>query len=157
MSIVITRIDERLIHGQVAYSWTVEYGIDTLVVVDDEAAQNQIQKMALNLAVPPKKKLSILGTQEAIKFLKDNEKSMERIFVIVKSPKTVYSLIKQGIDIKSINVGGMYFKPGKKQLNKTVYIDEKERQIFLELKELGVEAEIRTSPKDKKIDLYELI
>jgi len=154
---VITRIDERLIHGQVAYSWTVEYSIDRIVVVDDDAAKNQIQKMALSLAVPPSKKLSIFDTLEAVKFFTQNGKTNERIFIVVKSPLTIFNLIKGGMDIKSVNVGGMYFIPGKKQLTKTVYISEEDKQIFLQLKQLGVEAEIRTAPKDKKINLYELI
>lgn len=151
----IVRIDERLVHGQVAYSWTVEYGIDRIVVADDDAAKNQVQKMALSLAVPPKKKFSILETEQAVKFLKGN--SSEKIFLVVKSPSTILDLVNGGVDIKSVNVGGMYYVPGKKQITKTVYLNQNDKQIFLQLKSLGVKAEIRTAPKDKSINLYDFI
>jgi mannose/fructose/N-acetylgalactosamine-specific phosphotransferase system component IIB len=154
---IIVRIDERLIHGQVAYSWTVEYGVDRIIVVDDDASKNQIQKMALSLAVPPKKKFLLLDTVQGSKYLQENSSSTEKNFIVVKGPRTILNLINGGVDIKSVNVGGMYFVPGKQQISKTVYLNEDEKQIFLKLKDLGVEAEIRTSPKDKRLNLYDLI
>lgn len=155
--ISIIRIDERLIHGQVAYSWTVEYGIDRIVVVDDVVSKNQIQKMALGLAVPPKKKLLIFDIEQAAKYLIESAKNQEKDFIVVKNPRTILNLVNRGVGIRTVNVGGMYFMPGKQQISKTVYLNEEEKQIFLQLKNLGIEAEIRTSPKDKKLNLYDLI
>jgi mannose/fructose/N-acetylgalactosamine-specific phosphotransferase system component IIB len=151
----VVRIDERLVHGQVAYTWTVEYGIDRIVVVDDKAVNNQVQKMVLSLAVPPQKRFSLLETKRAIGLLK--KISNEKVFLVVKSPKTILDLIKGGVEIKSINVGGMYYVPGRKKISKTVYINEEDRQVFLQLKDLGVKAEIRTAPKDKSLNLYNFI
>lgn len=59
MSIKLVRIDERLIHGQVAYSWSVEYQVDEIVVVDDELVHDDMQKMLLEMAVPEGKSFNI--------------------------------------------------------------------------------------------------
>ena len=155
--ISVFRIDERLVHGQVAYSWSVEYRIDRIMVIDDKVAKDEIQKMTLRLAVPADKKLSIFSINEAIEFLKKNETTNEKLFIVVKDPEVVLKLIESNITIKSINVGGMYYKEGKKKISKTVYIDDKDIEVFKKLRQAGVEAEIRTSPKDKKINLYKYI
>ena len=154
---LMLRIDERLIHGQIAYSWTIEYKIDRIMVVDDVVAKDQLYRMTLGMAVPAGKKLSIFETEQAIQFFIDNAKSQERIFIVVKSPKTVLDLVKAGVPIQSVNVGGMYFKADKQKLTKAVYVSDEDKQIFRQLINLGVEVEIRTAPKDKKINLDQLI
>ncbi len=157
MSIELARIDERLVHGQVAYSWSVAYDVDTIMVVDDVCAKNEMQKMLINMAVPKGKKGLIFTTDEAILYFKDGKDSNEKIFIVVKGPNTYLNLVKGGVKLNSINVGGMYFKPGKKQLSKTVYVDEEDIKTFKEMESLGVESEIRTSPSDKSINIYNLI
>jgi PTS system N-acetylgalactosamine-specific IIB component/PTS system mannose-specific IIB component len=157
MSIEVARIDERLVHGQVAYSWSVAYDVNAIMVVDDVCAKDEMQKMLINMAVPKGKKSLIFTTDEAILYFKDGKDRNEKIFIVVKSPNTYLSLVKGGVKLKSINVGGMYFKPGKKQLSKTVYVDEDDIKTFKEIESLGVESEMRTSPSDKSINLYKLI
>ena len=60
MTIVGCRIDGRLIHGQVANLWTTKLNVSRIMVIDDEVAQNDIEKSGLKLATPPGVKLSIL-------------------------------------------------------------------------------------------------
>ncbi|MEB6551352.1 PTS sugar transporter subunit IIB [Heyndrickxia sporothermodurans] len=156
MTIAVTRIDERLIHGQVAYSWSVEYQVSSIVVIDNQLATDETQKLLLGLAVPAGKKHAVLNVDDAIKYIEENE-NKERIFIVVKSPSTLVQLVNNGGKLTSINVGGMYYKPGKKEISKTVYIDDQDREDFLALKEHGIECEIRTSPKDKSKNLFDFI
>jgi|SRR5690625_366118 len=152
MSIVVARIDERLIHGQVAYSWSVAYRVTQIIVVDDEVANDPTQVMLLEMAVPAGKKHAILTVDDAVNYIQKQPET-ERIFVVVKKPDIYLELIEKGIKIPSINVGGMYYKKGKKEIGKTVYIDEDDKKVFLEIMEKGVPCEIRTSPNDKSRDL----
>ena len=156
MAITVTRIDERLIHGQVAYSWSVAYQITQIVVVDNEVAKDPTQVMLLELAVPTGKKHAILTVDDAVNYLNQQPQS-EKILLVVKGPDTLISLVDKGIELVSINVGGMYYKAGKKEISKTVYVDSNDEAAFLNLKEKGIVCEIRTSPSDKSINLFDRI
>ncbi|MEG6532739.1 PTS sugar transporter subunit IIB [Caldibacillus thermoamylovorans] len=155
MSIELVRIDERLIHGQIAYSWSTAYQVSQIIVVDDEIAQDPTQKMLLGMAVPRGKKHAILSIEEASEFLKDG--TNEKVFIVVKSPQILLELLQNGIHLPSINIGGMYFKTGKKEISKTVYLNNEDIEIFKKIKEFDVPCEIRTSPSDKSIDLFKHI
>ncbi|MFM1652888.1 PTS system mannose/fructose/N-acetylgalactosamine-transporter subunit IIB [Brevibacillus sp. B_LB10_24] len=157
MAITVTRIDERLIHGQVAHSWSVEYRVDRLVVVDDILAGDEMQKMIMSLAVPAGKKHSFLSKEEAVPFLQNSESANEKIFLIVKKPHTLLYLVEHGVKIPSINVGGMYYAENKRQIAKTVYVSDEDVKVFEQLKDHGVACEIRTSPQDKSVNLFDLI
>ncbi|GLL51771.1 MAG: PTS sugar transporter subunit IIB [Tetragenococcus koreensis] len=151
MNIAITRIDERLIHGQVAYSWSVEYQVDEIVVVDDEIVHDDMQKMLLEMAVPKGNSLQILSVEQAADYLKGSEH--KKVFLVVKTPQIILDLVKKGVHFDSINIGGMYYKEGKEQITKTVYVDNNEKQIFKELASEGILLDVRTAPGDKSIDL----
>jgi len=153
--IVITRIDERLVHGQIGASWAIVYNIDRVVVVDDEAANSEIERITFELAIALPRRLSLLKMDDAVKFL--NEKTNERLLIVTKSPHAVLNLIRNGVDIKSVNVGGMYFLPGRKRITRAVYLNDDDKSVFLELKKAGIEAEIRCAPHDRSIDLYRSI
>ncbi|WP_285766140.1 PTS sugar transporter subunit IIB [Peribacillus sp. SI8-4] len=153
MSIVVTRIDERLIHGQVAYSWSVAYQITEYLVVDDEAANDPNQILLLSMAVPSGKNHAILSVEDAVSHL-DAQPDSVKTFIVAKSPHVLLSLIEKGITLLSINVGGMYYKAGKQEISKTVYVDEEDKSVFRRIRDHGVACEIRTSPSDKSIDLF---
>ena len=151
MSIALTRIDERLIHGQVAYSWSVAYQVDEIVVVDDQIVNDEMQKMLLEMAVPEGKEFKLLSIMEAVDYLKENNST--KTFLVVKTPQVILDLVKSGVAFESINVGGMYFKAEKEEMTKTVYVSEDEKIIFRELGTKGVQLDLRTAPGDKSIDL----
>lgn len=157
MAIAIARIDERLVHGQVAYSWSVAYQVDTIIVVDDLCAADEMQKMLIHMAIPKGKMGAVLSVADAIQYFKEGKDARQKVFLVAKSPETYLKLVEGGVPLKEINVGGMYFKDGKKQISKTVYVDEKEEEVFRRLEKLAVRSEIRTSPSDKSINLYHLI
>ena len=71
--IKLARIDDRLLHGQVAFTWVSSLGIDCIVVANDKVAKDDFQKMAMGLAKPPSAKLHILSLADAILFLNDSK------------------------------------------------------------------------------------
>lgn len=152
--ITIARIDERLIHGQVAYAWSVAYKSEAIMVIDDEIADDTFQKTLLEMACPAGVKCLIYNTEKAAEMLKKYEK--RKIFVVVKHPRTLLALAKKDCGLQSVNVGGLYFKEGRRQLAKTIYVDEEMENIFNELHQLGVKLETRTTPTDAENDLMDL-
>jgi mannose/fructose/sorbose-specific phosphotransferase system IIB component len=153
--ITIARIDERLIHGQVAYSWTTAYKSEAVMAVDDEVAKDPFQRDLLKMACPQSMKCFVVGSQKAVELL--GKYAKRKIFVVARHPRTYLELVEAGVDIPEINVGGIYFKEGRRQLSKTVYVDDEMADVFRALAAKGVALENRTSPTDPKNDLMKLL
>lgn len=153
--ITIARIDERMIHGQVAYAWTTAYKSQAVMAIDDEIAKDTFQKSLLEMACPSGLKCFVVSTDKAVELLKKYEG--KKIFVVVKHPSTYLKLVEAGIQIESINVGGIYFKEGRRQLSKTVYVDEEMVEAFKKLHDAGVRLEIRTHPSDTSVDFMSVL
>jgi len=153
--ITVARIDERLIHGQVAYAWTVAYKSEIIMVVDDEVSKDQFQVSLLQMACPAGVKCAVCDVDRGAELLKKHE--ARKIFVVVKHPRTLLALHERGVEIPEINVGGLYFKEGRRQLSKTVYVDPEMEEVFSKLHEAGIALENRTHPNDSKEDLMKLM
>lgn len=153
--ITVARIDERLIHGQVAYAWTVAYKSEIIMVVDDEVSKDQFQVSLLQMACPTGVKCAVCDVARGAELLKKHE--ARKIFVVVKHPRTLLALHERGVKLTEINVGGLYFKEGRRQLSKTVYVDAEMEEIFRKLNDAGVALENRTHPNDGKEDLMKLL
>ena len=153
--ISLARIDERLIHGQVAYSWTMAYKSDAVMVIDNDVAKDRFQVDLLAMACPTDLKCFVVDEEKAIELL--GKYANKKFFIVVKHPRTLLHLVKSDIKLESVNVGGLYFKDGRKQYTKTVYLDDEMQNIFKELSSAGVALETRTAPTDDFVDLMELL
>ncbi|GMG61380.1 PTS sugar transporter subunit IIB [Tetragenococcus halophilus] len=98
------RVDDRLIHGQVAMVWTKELNAPLLVVTNDEAAKNEVTQMTLKMAVPNGIKLLIRSVDEAIDVFNDPRGKDRRIFVIVNSVSDATKIAQNVESIESVNV-----------------------------------------------------
>lgn len=98
------RVDDRLIHGQVAVVWTKELNAPLLVVANGEAAKNEVMQMTLKMAVPNGMKLLIRSVDDAIDVFNDPRGKDKRIFIIVKSVADATKIAKNVTDIESVNV-----------------------------------------------------
>ena len=100
MSILNIRIDERLIHGQVATVWTNQLNITRILVIDDLAAVDDIQKIALKMACPSSSRLSILNAERAVQRLNENAYDKDRLMIIMRGPATARKVL-DGAFLKS--------------------------------------------------------
>lgn len=158
MPIVLFRIDDRLIHGQITVAWSMISNPDIIAVVSDRVASNKIQRSALELAAPIGVDVVIYSISQAIKELgPKSSKSKKRVFIIVPSPEDALKLVEQGVEVKSINVGQMGFTEGKKQISKTLSVDDKDVKAFRKILSKGVEMEHRQLPGNKKVQMETLI
>lgn len=153
--ITFARIDERMIHGQVAYAWPVAYKSDAILAVDDEIAKDAFQKSLLEMAAPKSMRCFVLTIAKAVEFLAKYQN--KKIFIVVKSPATYLEMIKLGAVIPEINVGGIYFAEGRSQISKTVYVDDAMIDVFKQLHALNVKLEVRATPSDTSQDLMSLL
>jgi fructoselysine and glucoselysine-specific PTS system IIB component len=154
--IKLLRIDDRLVHGQVALTWTPSLGADCLVVANDKTAKDEFLKMTMNLAKPASAKLLIKSLDDTIKFLSDERSKHMKIFVLVNSVQDAAVLAKALPEIKSINFGGIRGKEGSKLISKAVAVNDADVTIIKELLAKGIELEVRQVPTDK-VELVEAL
>ncbi|MDQ0177946.1 PTS system mannose/fructose/N-acetylgalactosamine-transporter subunit IIB [Bacillus chungangensis] len=151
------RIDERLIHGQVATMWVNTVKASRIMIVDNAVVKSDLEKMALKTAVPAGMKLSILTVEGAAKNILNGKYQDQRVFLIVKSPSALVGLVKNGVEIDSVNVGNMSAKQGSKQIRKSIGVTEKDVEDFLFLKNNGVKLNAQMVPSDDIVDFSKLI
>lgn len=157
MAIIHVRIDERLIHGQVATVWCNTLGATRIMVVNDSASKDEIQKSVLKLATPPGVKLSVLSIDDAVARIKSGKYDSDKVFVIVKSPDDCIRLIESGISITEINVGNMAFKEGAMQIKKSVNVTKKDIENFKKLNSMGIKLTARMIPDESENNFMDFI
>ena len=146
MSIVHVRVDERLIHGQVANMWTNNLRITRIMVVDEEAAKNDILKMSLKLATPSGVALSVLSVSRAIERIREGGYRGQRVMLEVKSVDTLVRLVKNGIAVEKVNLGNISYAEGKKRVSTYVNLGPEEWQGLRWLQSQGIQVVIQLIP-----------
>ena len=114
--IIHIRIDDRLIHGQVATMWTNNLGATRIMVINDEVANNDLQKSVLRMAAPSNVSTSIISRDTAVKNISSGKYRGQRVFIVVKSPLDILHLVNNGLDIKKVNVGNMSSKSNTEEI-----------------------------------------
>ncbi len=146
------RIDDRLIHGQVTVAWSKHINAQRIVVANDEAAKDDIQRSLLPLAAPPGVDVRIIPLNETADNITD-----KRTMVLVRSPKDALYLLDRGIEIKEINLGNMGFTPGKRNVAKSLSLSEEDIRYLREIESKGIKVYFQMLPQDRKIKLEELV
>lgn len=156
-NILMTRIDNRLVHGQVGVTWVNYLGANLIVVANDEVSTDEVRQNLMDMVVPDvigTRYFSIQKTVDVIHMAADDQ----LIFVVCETPQDVLRLVEGGVPIKKVNIGNMHFSEGKEQISSTVSVDEDDRKTFKRLHELGVELEIRRVPDEKiEVDILKFI
>lgn len=151
------RIDDRLIHGQVATMWSNKLGVTRLMVVNDAVATNDIQKQVLRMAVPAGIASSIISKETAIQNIKAGKYEGQNVLLIVKSPVDLLPFVENGLDIQNINVGNMSSRKDTEVLKPNISVTKEERQAFEKLLEKGIEITTIMTPDDKKTWLKDIL
>ncbi|MEO1769848.1 MULTISPECIES: PTS system mannose/fructose/N-acetylgalactosamine-transporter subunit IIB [Enterococcus] len=155
--IIHIRVDDRLIHGQVATQWTNELGATRIMVINDDVAVNDVQKTVLRMAAPPNVATSIITKQTAATNILAGKYKGQKVLIVVKSPVDLLDLMEMGLPIQTVNVGNMSVREGTRHVRPTVSITETEEAAFKELLNRGVEITTIMVPGDNKIYLKDVI
>lgn len=157
MTIALARIDDRLIHGQVATRWTKETNVKRIIVVSDEVAADMVRKKLLTQVAPPGITAHVVDVAKAIRVYKNPKYAKDRVMLLFTNPTDVMRLVDGGITITSVNIGGMAFRQEKIQVNNAVSVDTKDIKAFKKLNERGIELEVRKVPSDSPLKMMDLI
>ena len=157
MQIGLARIDDRLIHGQVATRWTKETNVTRIIVVSDEVAADTVRKTLLTQVAPPGVTAHVVDVAKMIRVYNNSKHAGERVMLLFTNPTDVERIVEGGVKITSVNIGGMAFRQGKTQVNNAISVDEKDIEAFKKLNERGIELEARKVSTDQKLKMMDLI
>lgn len=150
MPIVSSRVDERLVHGQVAMVWVRVVGADRIIVANDEAVHSQMQIEALLLAKPAGVKLAIVSIQRAIKNILAGKYDADRSFLITKNITDMKRLIAGGIGIKEFNVGNIAPRAGAQKIKNSVYLTPEDIDNLNEMIKAGIKITAQMVPSESE-------
>ena len=157
MEVQLTRIDDRLVHGQVATVWVKMFKIDRILVVSREVTENPIRKTMLQQAAPPGVKIHVITPEKLSEIFYHPLFLNVRVMLLFTNPKEIVQVIQSGVVLTSVNIGGMSYSYGKKMITNAVAVDRDDLTAFRYLASKGIELEIRKVISDSKQDLIELI
>ncbi len=149
-NILLTRIDNRLIHGQVVCNWAGTVGANLIVVVDDETANSETEKNIMKLAASSLGFDSRFFTVQHTIDVIEKANAEQKIFLVCKTPETLRKLIEGGVEIKKVNIGNMHFSEGKKKISDKVYVNDKDMDDLNFIKSKVDEIYIQDTPDFKK-------
>lgn len=147
------RIDHRLVHGQVAFSWTQFLGATRIIVIDDKAANDEFQKMALNMSKPAGVKLNIFTVEKALSKMEKVETLKDIIFIVFGCTHDAARFIEQYPKINEINYGGIAKKEGSQQFSSVIYLNDEEIADTKKILDAGVKIIMQQLPSSKKEEL----
>ncbi|MFP3720664.1 PTS sugar transporter subunit IIB [Niallia circulans] len=151
--IVHIRVDDRLIHGQVATRWATGLKVNRIMVIDDKVAANELEKSVLRMAAPSGVNTSILDVEKAVNNIKNGNYQGQRVLVVIKTPEVAVQLLKAGVDLKQVNIGNLSNRPNTVQIKKSVSLSESERKAVDFLIEKGVEVTAQMVPDDSAANI----
>lgn len=154
--IKLLRVDDRLIHGQVAVSWTSFLGADTIVVANEKAFNDKLMQLAFNMAKPPQAILSIKSLDGAVAVLNNPKHAVRSIFIVVASLQDAIYLAERCPEISSICLGGIRKSEGKKRIEMQVYLDDADVAVMNRLRDMGKEIFLQAVPTENKLTVEEV-
>lgn len=154
---VLTRIDTRLLHGQVATSWTKATKPDRIIVVSDTVSKDELRKKLIEQAAPPGVHAHVIPLKKLVEVYNDPRFGATRALLLFENPQDVLSVVEQGVKFDEVNVGSMAHTVGKVLISNALSLDQNDVETFKKLRDAGVKFDVRKVAADKPADLFKLI
>lgn len=154
-NLVLTRIDDRLIHGQVMTKWLKETGAQNVVIVDDATSNNDFMINVFEQAVPEDIGIGIFNKEDGVTFF--SQPLEAPTIILVKVPETIEYMVDHGIDITEVDLGGMGAKDGRCTLYQYISTSPAEDECFERLLNKGVNVYVQIVPQNEKQSIKPLL
>ena len=157
MNITLARIDDRLIHGQVTTVWSKVANAQRIIICNDDVYNDDVRRTLLRQAAPPGMKVNVVNIEKAVAVYHNPQYQDETVFYLFTNPQDVLTMVQQGVKIATLNIGGMAWRPGKKQLTKAVSLDATDINAFQQLDTMGVKLDLRVVASDPSVNILDKI
>lgn len=155
MPVVLARVDDRLIHGQIVEGWVPFVGADAIYVVDDEICLDEPRCRLMRMILPSGLRLRIISTADLSATLASD--SLSRILILFNSLNSLVSAVENGFRMGNVNVGNIHNLRGGHQITPSVFLNKDDIILVRKLHDLGVMLEVRDVPDGRCHDLFELV
>ena len=155
--IKLVRVDHRLLHGQVAFSWTNGVGANCILVASDTVVHDDVWKTTLKLRKPSGVKLVIKNMADSIAAINSGVTDKYKLIIVVQTIKEAKQLVDGCPSITSINLGNTKESKTTTQVSKQVFLEEEEKAILKDLIKRGIECEIRALVDDNKLNVAHVL
>ena len=155
--IKLMRVDHRLLHGQVAFSWTNALGTDCILIANDSVPTDDIRKTTLKLSKPNGVKLVIKTIDDAIAAINSGVTDKYKLFIIVETIHDAKRMVEGCQTVRAVNLGGTRNAEDKKAISKFIFASESDIEDIRAMLQAGAEVELRQVPSDTKIKAQEVI
>lgn len=156
MNILLSRIDERLIHGQVMTRWITGLYITRIILVDDKIAQDDFMVDVLMLSAPVGVEVVVLSVEDALKFIA-SDTSDAKTMLLFKDIRYVKALADGGFMVPKLNIGNIGSSPVRKGITREVFMSPEEQAIAKELCDKGMQICIQKLPSDREQEIRTLL
>lgn len=157
IKIAHVRVDTRLLHGQVATTWTKTVSPDRIIVVSDGVAHDQLRKTMIEQAAPPGVPANVVPISKMIEVTKDPRFGATKAMLLFENPQDLLAAIEGGVDIKEANIGSMAHSVGKVVVTNAIAMDNADVETLEILHAKGVALEARKVPSDSPVSYEDLI
>lgn len=151
------RIDDRLIHGQVATRWSTGLRVNRIMVIDDAVAANEDEKAILRMAAPVGVNTSILPFEKAVVNIKNGNYEGQRVMLIVKTPEILVKMMQAGVELLPVNIGNLSNRPDTTQYKKSISMTAGELAAVKELLKSGVKVTAQMVPDEPETSIEAFI
>lgn len=157
MSIVLARIDSRLVHGQVLEAWVPYVDADCIVVANNAVAGESFQRMVMQAAVPSSIKLIIGTLEETASILSSADLLRKRVLLLFANSDDALKVRQLGVEFSKLNLGNMHSSAGKDRYTCTIALDQQDIDILKKVEEQGVKIVSQCVPADREQSWHKLI
>lgn len=151
MKIVLARIDNRLIHGQILESWVPTLKANCIIVANDDVAQAVMQKILMEAAVPRGIRVIIDTVDAVAELFKTGELKDARVLLLFASAGDARRAIESGVPAKNLNLGNMHAGSGKMQCSCTIFLDPDDVADLQEIENAGVRITSQCVPSERSV------
>jgi mannose/fructose/N-acetylgalactosamine-specific phosphotransferase system component IIB len=152
-NIVLTRIDDRLLHGQVVVSWIPFLKVNEVLIIDNEYAEDEFMSCLIKEASPDSVTVNVLTVENSANYLKELKDNEKKILILSRYIENIIELINLNININKINIGGLGHGNERKKYINAIHLSDKELALLNNIAANGVDVEFQTLPNDKALKL----
>ena len=157
MTLVLIRVDDRLVHGQVLLGWTRSLRVDHVIAADDDTAKDPMQSSLMKMAAPTGLGLSVLSVKDAARKLLAGDFDRAKVLLLVRGPQALLELRREGLTFDKINAGNVRSAPGRKKLTKEIFASPEDIVAWKQLAAEGVSLQAQWLPDQSRHNLADLL
>lgn len=146
MSVVLTRVDFRLIHGQVITRWVTLCDVNEIVTVDTPLSKDTFMQEVFKMAAPKGVKIRILSVEKVVKAQQNGEFEKNRVMILFKNVQELSAAVNTGLKLDEVQIGGLGGGPGRKAVNNAITLDKTDADLLLDMEKKGINIYFQTTP-----------